>query len=479
MLSELSLDIRTLAFVATLVAIMQAVLLAILWRAVPRSAGTPVWAAGGVLLAVGFVLLAFRHLLPDLLSIVVANLAIAGAHALYLLGIERYCGRRYSFHFTSAVLAAMGVVFIVFGLITPDTGIRIVAISLALMLLSGVSAWRLWRRRPDMRTSIDVLMAAMFAIHSAFHLFRGAYTFSLDRGIEDFMAASTVHSIAFIDVIVFSFASGIGFAVLTISTLHRSLEKQLSDKNRLFSVLAHDLRSPFGGLVNLTDLIQISFEKNRQGQVEELARQLSVNAKHVLALLDDLVVWGHAEFKGGKPLSEPLDLEAVIKSAVAPLLLIATEKGISIRTDLCVTTAFGVRAHAEMILRNLISNALKFSNPGSEVAITTSDEHGRVVVSVIDQGIGLSGGADTSTGEVDHLVSRAGTAGERGIGLGLSLCADLCRSDGQAIWLAADPDRGTVGCFTLHAWNPGDHRSIPELQVAAVPNPAASLNRQL
>ena len=77
--------------------------------------------------------------------------------------------------------------------------------------------------------------------------------------IEDFMAASSVHALAFIDIVAFSFASGIGFAVLTISRLHRSLENELAARKRLFSILAHDLRSPFGGLVNLTDLIQIAF----------------------------------------------------------------------------------------------------------------------------------------------------------------------------------------------------------------------------
>ena len=141
MLSELSLDIRTLAFVATLSAVMQAGLLAVLWRAVPRSAGTPIWAAGGGLLALGFVLLAFRHFLPDVVSIVVANVAIVGAHALYLIGIERYCGRFCSSRYIGIVLVATLLMFVTFGLVTPDTGIRIASISLALVLLSGLSAW--------------------------------------------------------------------------------------------------------------------------------------------------------------------------------------------------------------------------------------------------------------------------------------------------------------------------------------------------
>jgi signal transduction histidine kinase len=472
MLSEVSLDIRTLAYIATLLAVMQAVLLTILWRAVPRAAGTPIWAAGGVLLALGFVLLALRDLLPDMLSIVVANVAIAGAHALYLLGIDRYCGRSPSYRVAVAVLAVTLVLFVVYGLVIPDTAVRIVVISLALLAFSVISAWRLWRREQGVRSPIDLLMAAMFVGHSAFHLFRGGYTFLVERGIEDFMAASTIHVFAFIDVIVFCFASGIGFAVLTISALHRSLEKELVDKNRLFSVLAHDLRSPFGGLVNLTDLIQIAFSKNQQDQVAHLAKQLSAHAKQVLALLDDLLVWGRAEFKGEKALPEPLDLEALVGAAISPQSMIAAEKGISIRTDLEVTTAFGVRTHAEMVLRNLLSNALKFSRPETEVTVRSSCHDGRVVISVSDQGIGLSGAAETSAEGVNHFANRPGTGGERGTGLGLTLCVDLCRGDHQEIWLAENPGGGAVASFSLSVWNPGDRHSASPREAGPASLPA-------
>ena len=456
MLSELSLDIRTLAFVATLSAVMQAILLAVLWRAVPRSAATAVWAAGGALLALGFILLAFRHLLPDVLSIVVANLAIAGAHALYLLGIERYCGRRSSTAFVVAVLAATLGFFVVFGLVVPDTGVRIVVISIALLALSFVSAWRLWQRDRAVRSPIDLLVAALLATHGVFHSLRGGYTFLVERGIQDFMAASTIHAFAFIDVIIFCFASGVGFAVLTISALHRALEKELQDKNRLFSVLAHDLRSPFGGLVGLADLIAIAFSKKQYDRIEDLAGQGSLNAKEVLALLDDLLIWGRAEFKGEKSPAEPIDLDGLTTSVLSLQSKVADEKGITITRDLNVKTAFGVRAHAEVVLRNLISNALKFSSGGAEIIIRSHAQEGRVILSVSDRGIGLADKSKAAAVAGD-FNSRAGTAGEKGAGLGLSLCSDLCAGDGQDLWLAENPAGGTIASFTLDAWNPGDH----------------------
>ena len=452
--TDLSLDIRTLAFIATLSAVMQGVLLAILWRAAPRSAATLLWAGGGILLALGLVCLAFRHVLPDVITIVLANLAIAGSHALFLFGIERYCGHAYSIRTVSVVLAALLAVFVVFGIVAPDTALRVVAISLALALFAGASAWWLWRREQEIRSPIDRLMAMMFTVHAAFHLFRGGYTLLFERHITDFMAASSVHALAFIDIVAFSFASGIGFAVLTISRLHRSLENELAARKRLFSILAHDLRSPFGGLVNLTDLIQIAFTKDRKDEVQQLATKLSAEARGVLALLDDLLVWGHTEFKGEGALAEFLDLAAVVKASVASQAVKASEKGISIRSELTVTTAYGVRRHAEMILRNLVSNALKFSRPGSPVTITSRRQDGRVVVSVIDEGIGLvaaGAGAERCAGDAG---SRKGTAGEGGAGLGLILCRDLCGYDGQRVWLAENPGGGTIGSFTLDASGP-------------------------
>ena len=451
--TDLSLDIRTLAFIATLSAVMQGVLLAILWRAAPRSAATLLWAGGGILLAIGLVCLAFRHVLPDFITIVLANVAIAGSHALFLLGIERYCKRAYSFTYVAVVLAAALAAFVVFGLVVPDTALRVVAISLGLSLFAGSSAWWLWRREQEVRSPIDRLMALMFTVHAAFHLFRGGYTLLFERDLEDFMAASSIHALAFIDIVAFSFASGIGFAVLTISGLHRSLERELAARTRLFSILAHDLRAPFGGLVNLTDLIQIAFAKGGKDEVQQLATKLSAEARGVLTLLDDLLVWGQAEIKEGRPLAELLDLAAVVKAAVASQSVNASEKDISIRCALAETTAYGIRRHAEMILRNLVSNALKFSRPGSAVTIASSRQDGRVVVSVIDEGIGLAdaGGGAERRGDTG---SRRGTAGEGGAGLGLILCRDLCGHDGQRVWLAENPGGGMTGSFTLDASAP-------------------------
>ncbi|WP_340119677.1 HAMP domain-containing sensor histidine kinase [Pelagibius sp. 7325] len=450
--TDLSLDIRTLAFIATLSAVMQGVLLAILWRTAPRSAATLLWAGGGILLALGLVCLAFRYVLPDAVTIVLANVAIAGSHGLFLLGIERYCGRSYSFTCVAVVLAASLTAFVVFGLVAPDTALRVVAISLALSLFAGASGWWLWHRDQEVRSPIDRLMALMFTAHAAFHFFRGGYTLLLERDIGDFMAASSIHALAFIDIVALSFASGIGFAVMTISGLHRSLERELAARKRLFSILAHDLRAPFGGLVNLTDLIQVAFTKDCKDEVQDLAAKLSEEARVVLALLDDLLVWGHAEIKEGMPLAELLDLATVVDSAVASQSAKASEKDITIRNALAVTSAYGVRRHAEMILRNLISNALKFSRPGSQITITSSRQSGQVVVSVIDEGIGLvPAGAEASGGDTG---SRRGTAGEGGAGLGLILCRELCRHDGQRVWLSENPGGGMTGSFTLYASAP-------------------------
>lgn len=451
MLADLGLDIRTLAVIATLSAVMQAVLLAILWRAVPRSSETLLWAVGAGLLALGFVGLSLRHLLPDAITIVLANLAIVGSHAFYLFGIERYCNRSCSIRSAALVLAALLAPLVIFGLAVPDTALRIVAVSLAVSLFAGASAWWLWHRELEVRSPIDRLMALMFMAHAAFHLFRGAYTLLVERDIGDFMAASSVHAIAFIDIIIFSFASGIGFALMAISGLHRSLTKELAARKRLFSILAHDLRSPFSGLVNLTDLIRAEFAKGRKDEVQRLAAQLSAEARGVLALLDDLLVWGQAEFKAGRPPAEVLDLEAVTRSSIATQAVMAREKDISIRSALDVTTALGVRLHAEMILRNLVSNAVKFSQPGSQITITSSRDDGHVVVSVIDEGIGLKAASGGANGVYEGMRHRSGTAGEQGAGLGLALCRDLCRYDGQKVWLADNPAGGTIGSFTLDA----------------------------
>ncbi len=451
---DLALDMRTLALLAMLSAIVQGVSLTALWLAVPGAAGPRHWAAGGGLLAAGLVLLALRGQVPDSLSIMLSNFCLVASHAAFLCGVDAYNGRPASLRFSAGLVGASLLGLAYFAWVEPDIAARIVIFSVPVALFGAVTAWRLAVRPPELRSPAELWMAGLFALHAGFHAFRGLVVLVTAPEIDSYFEVSQVsylHVLVLFEAIFFAFAIGIGFTVMTTVTLNRSLQRQLETRSQLFSVLAHDLRSPVAGLVTLASLVELKAGQGDTSDLSKYAGLASADARQLLSLLDDLLVWGKAEFAGRGALVERLDLQELVDSACAPLATAAENKDIKIRQDLEVGAAVGVRMHAQTVLRNLLSNAVKFSPPGSEVLVSAFAEGKSVVVSVADRGIGLGVAPRKGAVRLDRVKKQSGTAGEKSGGLGLLICEDLCRGDGERIWLVANPGGGTVGSFTLAA----------------------------
>ncbi|WP_372772170.1 ATP-binding protein [Mangrovibacterium sp.] len=237
---------------------------------------------------------------------------------------------------------------------------------------------------------------------------------------------------------------------LALVASERELKELSATKDKLFSVIAHDLRSPFSSILGLSDLL---IEKSNDASFAESGKYLNLiysSAKNTLILLDNLLNW--AKLQTGKIYFNPVGLNfSVIVSEVLKLeTTLAEAKNISL--NYLTTDPVVAYADAEMlkiVLRNLISNAIKFTRPGGEIHVTAKQLGDFIEIDITDNGIGMN---EDHLEKLFHLSSDTrtlGTANEKGSGFGLLLCKDFIEKHNGKIWAESKAGIGTSFKFTL------------------------------
>lgn len=233
----LELDIRTLFFVATLTTLLMAIAMVVLWRTIPGERACRYWAAGGALVAAAFLSVWLRGLIPDFVSIVLANAMFAAGYGLVVIGVNVFTGRPGRLGWLVAVTVGVFAWAAYFTYGVPDVGARIVVISTVTGAMALWCAGRLViAALPGMRLTQGVT-AAVFVLHGVPMLVRAAVTQFGGEATTGLFAPSTLQTVVFVDVTLAAIGLAFGFAAMTTRRLHLNLERLAS----------HD---PLTGLLN-------------------------------------------------------------------------------------------------------------------------------------------------------------------------------------------------------------------------------------
>ncbi len=222
-------------------------------------------------------------------------------------------------------------------------------------------------------------------------------------------------------------------------------------KDRMFSVISHDLRSPLASLSGLIELFNQDdlSEQEKSYFLEEVKTQLGAT----MTLLDNLLQWSMLQFKGEslpKPVNLPIAEE--VKQILTLLQGQAKRKHIQLTSTIPIElSATFDPNHFQLILRNLISNAIKFSHPNSMVQISAKKKDSIVEIEVRDTGVGIPEEAMHSLFKRNSYHSTFGTSGEKGAGLGLSLCYDYAVLNAGKLEASSQEGKGSTFCLSLPA----------------------------
>lgn len=235
-----------------------------------------------------------------------------------------------------------------------------------------------------------------------------------------------------------------------LEKINDRLNRLNRQKDKLFSVVSHDLRNSVAGTLGLIELMTDKENAPSGEELENYLQLLQENTRSQHRLLEDLLLWSQTQFRNSEPVQKEVNIRDIAGDAAEQLKSTAAEKKIAI--DIKVKKSIRIIADPNMlktIFRNLLSNAIKFSHPGGKVVIDTEERDDTVVVSVADEGVGMD---EKTIGKIfrnDSYHTTRGTAGEKGSGLGLDICIDFVTLHGGTINAESTPGKGSTFYFTL------------------------------
>jgi len=238
---------------------------------------------------------------------------------------------------------------------------------------------------------------------------------------------------------------------LVISRQNEELFISNAEKDKFFSIIAHDLKTPFNAILGFSQLLLEEVRERKIKELEEyadLVMQSSVSAHN---LLDNLLEWSRS--KTGRISFAPMEhnLQQMVSEVTAMLKNAAEQKGISLKTEIDgQTNVFCDASMIDTVMRNLISNSIKFTGFGGEITIAAKGKNGVAEISVKDSGVGMNQKQIEALFDISQNQTTKGTHNETGTGLGLILSKEFIEKHGQKIWVESEPGKGSTFYFTLN-----------------------------
>lgn len=229
------------------------------------------------------------------------------------------------------------------------------------------------------------------------------------------------------------------------------LQRTIAGRDKLYSVIAHDLRSPMGSIKMVLNMLILNLPSEKIGaEMYELLTMANQTTEDVFSLLDNLLKWTKSQIGKLNVVYQDVDLVEVTDGVIEIFSMVASLKKIRIRE--MKPEKMMVNVDIDMlktVVRNLLSNAIKFSKENSEVLVKMEEVDGMAVVSVQDYGCGISEEGQKKLLHTDTHFSTFGTNNEEGSGLGLLLCKDFVVKNGGKLWFTSKEGEGSIFSFSI------------------------------
>jgi len=387
------------------------------------------------------IMLSLRDEVPTSLGIII-NITIN----IFIVFYEIYCisfiERKFdSKHFKRFLLIPVFFSFALSFFSTAPISIRISAVSLSVSMIYAFTAYILLTKKG--KTKIQFLTGYIFALASLGLLMRALSSF-FKVGME----MSSTNYMMILPLMLFLILNLV-IPLLLIFILKEKDNLKLSElnksKDKFFSIIAHDLRGPFGGLQQIGELLwlnNITDEKR-----EKLTKVLYQNSKKTFNLLDNLLKWASAN--AGLISYEPsrLNLHQIALNNVrlfnSQVRLKNIELSCNFDKDVFVYADFDM---IDTVIRNIISNAIKYTPEGGKIEIVLDkidEANNACSIAIVDSGIGMNKDAQLKVFDIDATISTLGTNKETGTGLGLKLCKEFLTINKGTIWIESIENKGT------------------------------------
>lgn len=232
--------------------------------------------------------------------------------------------------------------------------------------------------------------------------------------------------------------------------LNEHLSKLNATKDKLFTLIGHDLKSPFISILGYSERLNNNIQSYDFKKAEEYSGYINASAKHTLVLVENLLDWAKTQSGQIRFKPENLYLKSIIQETVEILISSAKTKNISINSFQSDTIVINADLNMlRAILRNLLSNAIKFTRFNGKINIYALKDNENIKISIEDNGVGMDEETQSNLFKIGANISTWGTADEKGSGLGLLICKEFIEKHGGKIWVESNPEIGSKFHFTI------------------------------
>jgi len=235
-----------------------------------------------------------------------------------------------------------------------------------------------------------------------------------------------------------------------IEATNSLLEEANRTKDKFFTIISHDLKNLFGVLIGFSDLLKTDYDDLSENEKRFFIERIADISNNSYELLENLLEWARTQTGAIAFNPEVTNFCDIVKNSINLILPQADEKGIKLKNN-CngYVEVYADKNMLNSVIRNLISNGVKFSNSGGEVSISTFYQENKLYVEVEDNGIGIEDYEINSLFSLDRKTSSLGTANEKGTGLGLILCKEFVKRHGGDITVTSTPGKGSKFTFYI------------------------------
>ncbi len=244
--------------------------------------------------------------------------------------------------------------------------------------------------------------------------------------------------------------SELKMAELALKESESKLKRLNIEKDRFISILGHDLRSPFSSLLNLSEILSENIRKPDLDEIEKVGHHINKWIQNYLDLLEDLLLWARIQDEKVTFDLQNLSLKYIYEYIHEIHKPIADTKNISINCLMAEhINVFADLFMLKTVLRNLVSNAIKFTKRGGAINIKAEENSENVIISISDNGVGMSSDQIARLFDISQVVKTKGTEKEKGTGLGLYICKEFVGKHGGKIWVESKVGTGSTFYFTI------------------------------
>jgi two-component system, sensor histidine kinase and response regulator len=413
---------------------------------------------GRGLIAFGIIGIAFRDNLPDFISLILSNILILSGTGATILGILSYNKpvAKKMVWILAAIVIGSSLLYMM-SISSYSHRSFIIYISMSLMVLIG-SAALFWGRESFKFPIFISIVMLLFGI--------GRIAFAIQHlGLpDDFnpMIAETFSQLFVPIFSILSLAISVGFLLLLrevdvriIQNKNEELKRLNINKDKLFKMIAHDLRAPFNNILGFSEILLESTEKDSIKEIQNFAQKINHSAQIAFDSTNGLLEWVMTNTINIEPDIKRHHIKNFIHGISIEFSNRIKEKNLvlDIETAESLEGSFD-KNMVGSILRNLLSNAIKFSPENKRLKIKAENINNYLEFKVIDQGTGIAKDHFKTIFSADPKTSSPGTKGESGSGLGLSICKDFVKKHDGEIWVESELGKGCCFTFTIPSNNP-------------------------